>query len=372
MGKCGKMILNKGGCNMDGTTVAEIVSGRKDSAGKEILCVYAKVSQVYAVYRTEERVVVQYADDPALGADQRKALAPLNPLRGQINGLIDGWRLDDRHEQSSKATLFDRRVADALVMALQGDPAHAETLLAEVKADLLEERTSPARVSYMIWAAIAAAGVLAVALAFSELLFRGEATASSLWLGTAAGAIGALFSTAIGMRTRAILTDLHWRENRMDAILRIGIGAIAGAVLVGLLLSDLIELRVGDAAVGAAQRPAWLVLALAGFFAGFSERLIPDLLDKVAVATRAAAKPPAASAVPKGGATGPAGETNPLGRPAEPAGSAAESAQVSEEAEGAEHEVDGCVSDIPISEDEITDDSQLPAAMGGVEEKPAA
>ena len=366
---------------MDGTTVAEIVSGNTDSAGKEILCVYAKVSQVYAVYRTSERVVIQFADDPILGADQRKALAPLNPLRGQINGLIDGWRVDHRHEKSSRATLFDRRVADALVMGLQGDPAHAETLLAEVKADLIEERTSPARVSYMIWAAIAAAAIVLLSLFLCAGPFESQPEAGSLCLGLGAGAVGALFSTAIGMRTRAILTDLQWRENRMDAILRIAIGAIAGVVLVALLLSDLIEVSIGDAPIGnsadgAAGGPgdglSWLVLGLAGFFAGFSERLIPDMLEKVAAGTRRNGANPLVGAAGTTGTkpapTGQTGETNPLGRPAE-AAAAPEGALLSEEAEGAEHEVDGCVSDIPISEDEITDDSQLPAALGGVEEK---
>ena len=363
---------------MNGTTVADIVSGGKDSAGADILCVYAKVSQIYAVYRTPERVVIQYADDPALGADQRKALAPLNPLRGQINGLIDGWRADERYEPTARAKLFDRRVADALVMGLQGDPAHAEALLAEVKADLIEERTSPARVSYMIWAAVAAGAIVLLALVLARTLFGDDDTVSGLWLGTAAGAIGALFSTAIGMRTRAILTDLQWRENRMDAILRIGIGAIAGAVLVGLLLSDLIELTVGDAQVGNTAAggtgpagdalPSMLVLALAGFFAGFSERLIPDLLEKAAVAGRKTGAGAVAGATPaRPAVAGPTGESNPLGRPV--AGWGAEAAQVSEESAGAEEEVDGCVSDIALTQDEITDDSQLPAALGGVEEK---
>ena len=69
--------------------VADIIKGGKDLTGAEIETVYSKVNATYAVYRTAERVMVQYADEERLGAEQRLALSPLNPIRGEINGLID-------------------------------------------------------------------------------------------------------------------------------------------------------------------------------------------------------------------------------------------------------------------------------------------
>ena len=44
-------------------TVEDVVQGRRDQAQTEILCVYSKVPPRYAVYRTQNRTVVQYADE---------------------------------------------------------------------------------------------------------------------------------------------------------------------------------------------------------------------------------------------------------------------------------------------------------------------
>jgi hypothetical protein len=150
---------------MSGSKIVSIVVNGTDSTGAVILTVYSKVDPIYAVYRTAERVVVQFADSHSLGAEQRKALSPLNSLRGEINGLIDGWRASDEHDTQVKAVLFDRRVADALITALQGDPVHAQMLLAAIKEDVLEERTSRARVQYLA-AAVATALGLIVLFAF--------------------------------------------------------------------------------------------------------------------------------------------------------------------------------------------------------------
>ena len=61
----------------------------KDPMGDEIREVYSKAGNVYAVYGTRKRVKIQFADDPELMFEQRRALSRLHPLRGQIDGLLD-------------------------------------------------------------------------------------------------------------------------------------------------------------------------------------------------------------------------------------------------------------------------------------------
>lgn len=300
-------------------TIADVVKGGADCGGVEILNVYAKVAGTYAVYRTRERVTVQFADDPALGAEQRKALAPLNPLRGQITGLVDGWRIDAREKVAARAALFDRRVADALIVALQGYVAQAELLLREIREDVLEERTSVARVYYVLWAAGAAALLVLVACLATSPLFQGlhdfSGEAETLWLATGAGAMGALFSTMIALRRRTVLTDLQPRENQADAVARIAIGAMAGVLLVAFLESDFISLSLSGEPLlpKGNEGDRWLRVAAAAFLGGFSERLIPDLLERSAAA--AAAKAGGNPLVGQAGVPHPApagGETNPL------------------------------------------------------------
>ena len=243
---------------MAGFTVDEIVRGRRDSTDADILTVYTKVSTLYAIYKTAERVMIQYADDPAKGSEQRQALIPLNPMLGEINGLIDGWRLNPKEKLRAKAAIFDRRVADALLLGLQGHAAQAQPLLHEIKADLLEERTSPARVDYAVVAVgMAMLMVLVACLMTGELIepiYDHGAEGNSLWLGFGAGALGALFFTCLRLRTRDLNTDLQPWENRADAVARILIGAIAGAVIVALLQSKMITLSLGESQSPATTR----------------------------------------------------------------------------------------------------------------------
>lgn len=366
---------------MNEDNVAGIVIGAKDSTGGQILTVYSKVRDTYAVYRTRERVAIQFADDAAIGTLQRKAISPLNPLRGQINGLIDGWRAAegddynagssriffwrprDSHEIRAKAAMFDRRVADTLAMALQGDVEGAELLLAEIKTDLLDERTSIARIDYIAFAGLAALLLVLFALVMTSWLGRNDPEERRLWLACGAGALGALFSTAIAMRSRAILTDLQLRENRADAIARIGIGAVAGVLLVVMVTSKIVSVDIDG---GKIEAGTWVVIAFLAFLGGFSERLVPDLLERTAGKGRPVENPLAgATGLPSRVKTAAdANEKNPLGTAAAP------SAPVipSEPEAGPTDDVDGCVSDVALSEDEETDDSQLPAAIGGVEE----
>jgi hypothetical protein len=324
---------------MNGETVADIIPGAKDSTGSRILIVYSKIREIYAVYGTRERVSIQFADDQVLGGEQRRALVNLNPYRGQINGLIDGWRAVgekgyhaprrllfwrsvSKCEVRAKVAMFDRRVADALVMALQADTCHAAALLAEIKADLLAERTSAARIDYIAIATLVTAAILLVAGIVGSSLALAALTAPArlLWLACAAGAFGALFSTGIAMRSRQILTDLQVRENRADAIVRICIGSIAGVLLVAMLMAKVVTFNfvpTVPAATGAAEAGtelSWLLCALVAFVGGFSERMVSGLLERAGGSGAPPTNPLAGStAAPAAGATLAANEKNPLG-----------------------------------------------------------
>jgi hypothetical protein len=123
------------------------------------------------------------------------------------------------------------------------------------------------------------------------------------------------------MRTRAILTDLQPAENRADAVVRIGIGAMAGTVLVGLIVTGDVSLTLGDTRIpGPTESDGWIAMAVAGFAAGFLERLVPGLLEGSAIAGRERpATNPLAGGLPAsavGAARPPAGasEQHPLGR----------------------------------------------------------
>ena len=70
--------------------VADIRLGTTDSAGALVESVFARRSPIYAIYRTKDRLLIQFADDPAAEEAQRKALACLGPLRGEFDGVGAG------------------------------------------------------------------------------------------------------------------------------------------------------------------------------------------------------------------------------------------------------------------------------------------
>jgi hypothetical protein len=73
-------------------TVDDVRLDATDLTGAKIPKIYAKARPHYAVYRSSERVSVQYSDIDLEATDQRKNISALNGLRTEINGLIDGWR----------------------------------------------------------------------------------------------------------------------------------------------------------------------------------------------------------------------------------------------------------------------------------------
>jgi hypothetical protein len=371
--------------------VEDIRPAQLDFAGQKILCVYTYNPPDYAVYRTPARVVVQFADDKATAREQRTRLSPLTPLRGQINALIDGWHtsgqpaaagqsagdpapswrrfvspsslpwVKSKHRSNRKrADHYDRRVADAITTALENDVPTALALLADVKNDIISERTSIARTNYMITAFLLSAFILLLmswlAHGHLERVVQFIPPRGAIWTAISGGTVGAFFSIAIGLKGRQLVIDLQNRDNRADAILRVLIGAMSGGLLLCLLLSRLVQIsgiRVTSVpAGGAGSAQSDVLVFVVGFFAGFFERLVPDLLSKTSLGTKEGEGTSAGS----GGMTPHSPAVPPL-PPHPPGGATAVS----------DDEHDGCLAGTPDGVIAETPDSELPPATGGVE-----
>jgi hypothetical protein len=349
-------------------TIADMKAGSTDPMGDKVRAIYGFKPPEYAVYATDKRLVVRFADNPALDSEQRKGLAPLNPVRGEINGLIDGWRVSQRSALRGKAGRYDRRVADALVLALEHDVESAATILQQIKQDIIEDRTSWARLEYLVSALL-----ISVLFALVVSWWFSGGTASELWRAAGAGAVGAFFSIALNIRSRTVLPDLRRISNVTDASLRVLIGFIGASVLMGLISAKAVTLGLGGTPFNADEpKTAWLVVLIVGFLAGFSERLVPDLLAKASASVQA--PPPQAQARPaaEAGKAAAAGAAAAAAAPAAaapggaPAPELAGAAQPDDDRTVQEAAVDHCVCDVEVAPAEVTQDAELPAASGGV------
>jgi hypothetical protein len=246
----------------------------------------------------------------------------------------------------------------------------------KIKADVLAERTSAARSDYMIVAAITTLTLIAAVWLVTSDWWQVHPVFKNLWPEAGFGALGALFSIALSIRDRSILTDLQSRDNAVDAILRVLIGATSAMILYSLLRAGLVEFNIG-AAPGSkifdevcvprisCTTPGQYVLIVVAFIAGFSERLVSQILNQATVTVRSSANPLAGGtdAKPAPAAAAHAAAVAPGGAAAAPAAPAAASADDTAE---------GCVSDHPVPESQQTSDVELPEATGGVETPAAA
>lgn len=333
--------------------VSDIGVGKPDSSGLDILRVFARRPPYYAVYLTRDQIAIHYSDIADIEEKQRSAIAKLNPLRNDINSLIDGWRTSSKPRLAAKATRYNNALAAGLVSALEDDFDGAQTQLEKTKADILNERTSWARFQYLMVASAACVGsilicsLLGIRAIWNFIGFR-DHYVPMLFLAGGTGAVGAFFSIAIFIRRRTILTDLRGRDNFADAVLRILIGQIAGALFVGFLRSDLINFGLNGNAIKV-EPNNWIMAMLAAFLAGFSEQLIPDLLARAAQngLAGAAAVPADAKPPPKKEQEAPAD-------------------QGAKDMPDKDAHADGCATDTPVTASEATKDADLPPAIGGV------
>ena len=350
--------------------IDELTADQEDAGGNPVICIYAKKPPEYAVYRTPLRVMVQFADDRLIAQAQRNTLAALNPLRGQISGLIDGWHSSESPAAKSRALRYDRRVADAIIAGLEGSVADALPLLKEIRDDIVAERKSIAQTDYLVWAGAAAIiFILIVAiLSAPELgLFRdAPANARLIWTAAAGGSIGAFFSVATALRGRSILIDLQQRDNRRDALLRMAVGTIGAAILASLLMTGLVSLGSigGPALTSDKSIDPTLIALVVGFIAGFSERAVPDILGKASAALGDTKEGDVAGDQAKAAAI-------PAAQAAAAAAADAAGAQVAAAAalDPAIEGLDESPCDSPPVEGELlTADAELPVAVGGVSE----
>lgn len=310
--------------------VADLSLGSTDPMGDQVVEFSGYNPPFYAVYRTQRRMKIMFADDAAENARQRASLAPLNPIRGEIVGLIDGWQtsarklelakgkpadqasqdepdkpwysparwvLSWRKHRAKRAERLNRRVGDALIWALEGDVTGSTDVLAKIKQDIIDERTAWARFQYLIAAFSQAllAGLVLYGVHVQQANTRAATVLSSegweVLSAGGAGALGAFFSISLAIRGRTVLPDLQWVSNIMDATLRVIIGVLAAGILEALVLAQVVHVVLGNNDLSSAAG-GWINIFLVGVVGGFSERLVPDLLARADVQARSAPTTP--------------------------------------------------------------------------------
>ncbi|MGD0147432.1 MAG: hypothetical protein ABSB77_02480 [Xanthobacteraceae bacterium] len=270
------------------TTCASFKIGDLDGSGRTIAEIYFKRER-YVIYCTtndadmdaDREVRVQYADDPATADKQIADVADVIPLRNKLQFLLP---------EIANKNRYYAQIAEAFRLGLEHQIDVAKETLEGAIQEVQIIRGSDGRNIYINQAwPYAASAAIALIIASAAFLYFGGVTFTKAWstlghllLAAAAGALGALLSIAISVRTRSVATDGDNKSIRIDAWLRILIGVICAAVLYLILGTGVLsQVQVGNMKFNAGLI-SWQLSLLAGFAAGFLERLVPDLLEKTA------------------------------------------------------------------------------------------
>jgi hypothetical protein len=250
--------------------VSAIRVGRDDARGVAIDKIYAIKDGSYVIYRAQDQMMVHFADDAAVANEQRENLAGLAGLRARL-ALLTG-------DLGRGQAYYDGQVVQALQFAIEGHPDQAHEILRKTVAEAEGERACRGRIQYLLYG-LATAGVFLVILGIGYATVSFAKPANNLWLAAIGGAVGAVLSMSIAIRSRTVALDLDRDANIADGALRILVGIVCAGVLILLMATNIVpSLNAGEGAF-TGERATWETILLVGFIAGFLERLLPDILS---------------------------------------------------------------------------------------------
>jgi hypothetical protein len=303
-----------------GLDLCDLNQGDLDSIGSPVHEVIFR-GQNYAIYRSDRGIYVHFADDSNVDVrcKQRNAyvklsseLCELRYLTSQMrsNGLLRRLgRLLHHSWPLRSALLYDHNMAQALMLLMESaeqrvgrenDKAdttekEAEEIAKRALDMAIQRNTSDNTIRYVRNCVVFAMAWAAVALIGHHWLYGGPLplatdTGSCYLLASVAGILGATFSVIVRAQSFELKPCDDSRMNSLMSLIRVGMGGIAGPVLV-LLLTTLIPHAMAGTEVSGATSGINMV-AILGLVGGFAERLVPNLVRGAAEKLEAGAGTP--------------------------------------------------------------------------------
>jgi hypothetical protein len=258
--------------------LCQLKEGEKDKLGhivEEILW----IGQEYAIYRSEAGVYVQFSDSRDAEKDQREKFTQISPelceLRYLTYEMRSSWilrffsRMFGLSPSRHPSYLFDHNIAQAVMLVMEGINKEGQDLAQETLKMAVQRVSNDNTVEYFKWCAIVWLGL--VLAGGAALHYR----PSHLMVAAIFGATGAMLSVAIRLRDFKLQPCQQSNMNYLLSATRIAIGFIGGPLL--LLLASTI---LSEQMTKVFAPVDWRGAAVLGLIGGFSERLIPNLLEQ--------------------------------------------------------------------------------------------
>ncbi|TRD23583.1 hypothetical protein FEV53_00775 [Palleronia caenipelagi] len=274
--------------------------GERDTRGAEIREVHWCLPE-FMVYRCDDGVFACFSDDPETARTQLKSylslgvsLAEIEHLRGLWDDGLDfrwwnpfSWKqpVSKRRKQISELA-HNREVARCIAQALIGDVAESKAGLSALRERWAAQNRNWMRVVHLMVNILLVLFVVIFCLTLvrSNYVSAFGFNAKEMTLASMMGAVGALFSTTVGLRNMAVDPSVRMIVHFVYALQRIMVGVLGAMVLyIGLRAGVLFELMAPGLQeaepIGPSQDFERYWLAFASILAGFSERLVPNMLS---------------------------------------------------------------------------------------------
>ncbi|HTO66098.1 MAG TPA: hypothetical protein VMM15_33160 [Bradyrhizobium sp.] len=244
------------------------------------------IAPTYAVYRSEKGVCIQFSDDTQEEDHQRDRITEISPELCELRYLTYemrsrwhfGFSLKWLFRWRSKfdpSSLYEHNMAQAIMLVMQNKIAQGQ-VLARHALKMAETRvTNDNAAMYFLWCLVCwIAFILAASFAIWDYL-PGRPPGWQYIFAAMSGATGAMLSVATRLREFELHPCQQSDMNYLMASARIGIGVVAGPILLlfGLtLLKEPMRVLITPG--------EWHGVAVLGFIGGFTERLVPVLLSR--------------------------------------------------------------------------------------------
>lgn len=267
--------------------------GHPDPRGRMVRDILWSVNE-FKIFKTDTGISPMFSDDPEVAQVQRKAYVALGPGIAEFNNLLavlEPSVLPFTHKTFSMSatrqnalTLYERELARCIAGAFFGDLDGAQASLVRIREQLAARIRNAARVTHLliniVLALVAITGAMVFVLSGYQSRFGFDV--KELGLAVMMGSVGALFSTTVRLQSMdvdpTIGQMMHWVYGGQ----RVLVGALGALVIYFGFRSGVLDgfLQPPDGAVDPASG-AYSVywLSFVSVLAGFSERLVPNLLD---------------------------------------------------------------------------------------------
>ncbi len=280
--------------------LADLKVGGLDQREQEVLAIFW-TAEHFKIYKTDYGLGTMLSDDKARAEVQRKDYLALGADISEFKGLLETMRplpvpFSKRELPTTPAMRrsrehYERELSRCIASALSGEVDLAKTSLAQLKQRLAVQSGNRGRifhlfVSLILTTLFVAAGI-AVAYKLTDAIFG--FLLHEMTIAVMMGSLGALFSTSVRLRSMDVDPAAGVGMHVVYGGLRVLVGALAALILYlgfrsGVVNGILQPVTGGygaswDAPQTLSQPLNIYWLAFVCVLAGFSEQLVPNLLD---------------------------------------------------------------------------------------------